>query len=119
MIEKFFNNQAIVKNRNADRFTKGEVVTKLLVALLFLPLVAFGDDKSSPQMPATSQSVTSDMQSNKHCTNSDGQVVHSPTKTNGGKASEGATAKCKDGSYSFSQHHSSTFSHHGGVVTWL
>ena len=31
----------------------------------------------------------------------------------------GATAQCRDGSYSFSQHHSGTCSHHGGVATWL
>lgn len=31
----------------------------------------------------------------------------------------GATAICKDGSYSFSTSHSGTCSHHGGVVNWL
>jgi Protein of unknown function (DUF3761) len=31
----------------------------------------------------------------------------------------GATAKCKDGTYSKSQHHSGTCSHHGGVAEWL
>ena len=31
----------------------------------------------------------------------------------------GATAKCRDGTYSFSQHHSGTCSHHGGVAAWL
>jgi hypothetical protein len=31
----------------------------------------------------------------------------------------GATAVCRDGSYSFSQHHSGTCSHHGGVQQWL
>ena len=31
----------------------------------------------------------------------------------------GATAKCRDGTYSFSQHHSGTCSHHGGVAVWL
>lgn len=31
----------------------------------------------------------------------------------------GATAKCKDGTYSFSQHHSGTCSHHDGVAEWL
>jgi hypothetical protein len=34
-------------------------------------------------------------------------------------APPGATAKCRDGSYSFSQHHSGTCSHHGGVAVWL
>src|SRR5947209_12012653 len=31
----------------------------------------------------------------------------------------GATAVCKDGTYSYSKHHSGTCSHHGGVRRWL
>jgi hypothetical protein len=31
----------------------------------------------------------------------------------------GATAKCKDGTYSKSAHHSGTCSNHGGVAEWL
>jgi hypothetical protein len=31
----------------------------------------------------------------------------------------GATARCRDGTYSFSRHHSGTCSHHGGVAMWL
>ena len=31
----------------------------------------------------------------------------------------GATAQCNDGTYSFSQTHSGTCSHHGGVAVWL
>ena len=34
-------------------------------------------------------------------------------------APPGATAVCRDGTYSFSQHHSGTCSHHGGVARWL
>jgi hypothetical protein len=34
-------------------------------------------------------------------------------------APPGATALCKDGTYSFSQTHSGTCSHHGGVAQWL
>lgn len=34
-------------------------------------------------------------------------------------APPGATARCADGSYSYSQHHSGTCSHHGGVAQWL
>jgi len=30
----------------------------------------------------------------------------------------GATAKCRDGSYSYSAHRSGTCSHHGGVAVW-
>jgi hypothetical protein len=31
----------------------------------------------------------------------------------------GATAICKDGTYSYSQHRRGTCSHHGGVAIWL
>jgi hypothetical protein len=34
-------------------------------------------------------------------------------------APRGATARCRDATYSFSQHHSGTCSHHGGVAAWL
>lgn len=34
-------------------------------------------------------------------------------------APAGATAKCRDGTYSFSEHASGTCSHHGGVAVWI
>jgi hypothetical protein len=34
-------------------------------------------------------------------------------------APPGATALCRDGTYSYSKHHSGTCSHHGGVARWL
>ena len=36
-----------------------------------------------------------------------------------GKTPAGATALCRDGSYSFSQSRRGTCSHHGGVAKWL
>jgi hypothetical protein len=47
-----------------------------------------------------------------------------PTKTSGPVVSEtgaplGSTAKCKDGTYSFSKTRSGTCSRHGGVLQWL
>lgn len=50
-------------------------------------------------------------------TNSDGQRVHSPVQASSAPA--GVTARCRDGSYSFSQHRQGTCSHHGGVAQWL
>jgi hypothetical protein len=41
------------------------------------------------------------------------------TPTSVTKADQGnATAKCKDGTLSYSKHHSGTCSHHGGVAEW-
>jgi hypothetical protein len=50
--------------------------------------------------------------------NSSGNEVHAPAYSNDGSVPAGATAKCADGTYSFSQHHSGTCSHHGGVAQW-
>lgn len=55
----------------------------------------------------------------RHYTNSDGHDVHSPTKSTHDQVPAGASAKCRDGTYSFSQHRRGTCSHHGGVGTWL
>jgi len=50
-------------------------------------------------------------------TNHDGIEVHRPARDNNGRP-QGATALCRDGTYSFSQHHDGTCSHHGGVERW-
>jgi hypothetical protein len=47
-------------------------------------------------------------------TNIDGNQVERPDGS-----SAGASAKCRDGSYSHSQHRSGTCSGHGGVDAWL
>ncbi|HTR32391.1 MAG TPA: DUF3761 domain-containing protein [Gaiellaceae bacterium] len=49
--------------------------------------------------------------------NVSGHCVKSPTKA--AKTPAGATAKCRDGTYSFSEHASGTCSHHGGVARWI
>lgn len=49
--------------------------------------------------------------------NTAGNTVCSPYSAPSAPA--GATAQCLDGTYSFSQTHSGTCSHHGGVATWL
>jgi hypothetical protein len=51
--------------------------------------------------------------------NSRGQWIPSPTHTVDGQPPAGATARCRDGSYSFSQSRRGTCSWHGGVAVWL
>jgi hypothetical protein len=51
--------------------------------------------------------------------NSKGEWIPSPTQTIDGDAPDGATARCRDGSYSFSQSRRGTCSWHGGVDQWL
>jgi hypothetical protein len=52
-------------------------------------------------------------------TNAKGNKVHSPTRTADNQPPAGATAQCRDGTYSFSQSRRGTCSHHGGVARWL
>ncbi len=58
------------------------------------------------------------LSNDRHYINSDGQRVHAPASSSGGIPA-GATARCRDSTYSFSQHRSGTCSHHGGVAQWL
>lgn len=52
----------------------------------------------------------------RYYTNSYGNRVQSPTYYNSQPA--GATALCRDGTYSFSKSRRGTCSHHGGVARW-
>jgi hypothetical protein len=51
--------------------------------------------------------------------NSAGNIVCKPYTPPNGEQPAGATAKCEDGTYSFSESRSGTCSHHGGVAEWL
>lgn len=53
----------------------------------------------------------------KDCRDAHGRFIHCPPPPAATPA--GATARCHDGTYSFSNHHSGTCSHHGGVAAWL
>jgi len=53
----------------------------------------------------------------KYYTNTNGERVQSPTSYNSRPA--GATALCRDGTYSFSKNRRGTCSHHGGVARWF
>jgi len=52
-------------------------------------------------------------------TNSQGQKVQSPTRAADDQPPGGASAQCRDGTFSFSQSRRGTCSHHGGVAKWL
>jgi hypothetical protein len=49
--------------------------------------------------------------------NKDHNLVHRPASSE--VIPDGATARCRDGDFSFSRHHTGTCSHHGGVAAWL
>src|SRR5262245_35807405 len=74
---------------------------------------------TTPPVPAatTAGSGSGDGQAGGACgadyyRNVDGNCVHRPVP-GGDSPPAGATAKCNDGTYSFSQHRSGTCSHHG------
>ena len=60
-----------------------------------------------------------DLLSHRHYKAKNGHEVHSPAKSTHDQVPAGASAKCRDGTYSFSQHRRGTCSHHGGVGVWL
>jgi hypothetical protein len=87
------------------------------VAFITLTLAVFigaHADTQRPTSPNESQLVE-----HGHYVNEDGVAVHAPAHSKTDAPPAGATAKCRDGTYSFSQHHSGTCSHHGGVANWL
>jgi Protein of unknown function (DUF3761) len=53
-----------------------------------------------------------------HYYNRDDSEVHQPARTLDGLKPEGASAHCRDGTWSFSHTHSGTGSRHGGVANW-
>ncbi len=70
--------------------------------------------------PATNNTYTkqdSNLSNNNYYTNTYGNTVHSPAYSDSVPA--GATAECRDGTYSFSQSRRGTCSRHGGVASWL
>lgn len=86
---------------------------RFLIALCALSLLAPAAlYAGSP--PATFASAH---QSSDYYTNSRGHRVHRPVRAN--RAPQGASARCRDGTYSFSQSRRGTCSHHGGVAVWL
>ena len=89
-----------------------------IIALAAILVPAFAQ---TPQQP--NPSSQQQQQQKPKCTdsgtyvNSKGETVKRPE--NCSAAPQGATAQCRDGSYSFSQSRRGTCSHHGGVAKWL
>jgi len=93
---------------------------------LAVPLLSLGlmwsqaQPKPSPSATpkATAPATTPEPCAVDYYRNCNGICVHRPVKSSG-SFPQGATAQCRDGSYSFSQHRSGTCSHHGGVAKWI
>jgi len=87
-----------------------KVLAILALAFAVVPSAIIAKDTShttQQRVPATSD----------YYTNSAGHQVHRPMQSP--SQPQGATAQCRDGSWSFSENHRGTCSHHGGVARWL
>ena len=72
--------------------------------------------RASAPVAASAASASPHLVESGHYRNVDGASLHSPAHTDNGAVPAGASAQCRDGSYSFSRHHRGTCSHHGGVA---
>jgi hypothetical protein len=95
-------------------------------ACAFAALLAPAPGAAKPPPAATASSVAASaspaaprLVEDGHYRNVDGVVVHAPAHTDTGATPAGASAQCRDGSFSFSAHRRGTCSHHGGVARWL
>jgi len=87
-----------------------------LAAALLMYVVATSAFALQPSYAAPDES---DLDNHHSYTNREGQPVHSPAHSRSGAVPQGASAQCRDGTYSFSRHHRGTCSGHGGVAHWL
>jgi hypothetical protein len=72
---------------------------------------------ASAPAPTQTQSSNEQLSNDNHYINSAGNEVHSPAYAPA--IPPGASAQCRDGTYSFSQSRRGTCSHHGGVAEWF
>ncbi|MFM0719185.1 DUF3761 domain-containing protein [Paraburkholderia strydomiana] len=87
------------------------VAVALLFGVAAAPVLAYVAPGTTPD--------EADLSNHNTYTNRDGNAVHAPARALSGKAPQGASERCRDGTYSFSKHHSGTCSRHGGVADWL
>lgn len=107
-------------NPSTPAQVQGTNVTASTVQTKTTPEVVSPSAFNAAVAPSNTQQGTNNNLSNTNSyTNVDGNTVHAPAYSENNQAPDGATAQCKDGSYSFSQNHSGTCSHHGGVSRWL
>lgn len=91
-----------------------------LACVLSVAQAQYAAPQQQPQRQSTTQQQAAQPTYNTgYYTNRAGQAVHRPERTVGNVAPAGASAQCRDGSYSFSRSRRGTCSHHGGVARWL
>jgi hypothetical protein len=86
-----------------------------IVALAFVALAA--PFPTFVHEPAAAEARSSSVCGADSYINSRGNCIHRPVRAD--RPPAGASARCRDGTYSFSQSRRGTCSHHGGVAEWL
>ena len=90
---------------------------RTLTAILAAALMVFGADASAKPRKHRPKSYRTPYSARRYYTDVDGDVVSGPVRAD--RAPSGATARCRDGTYSFAHHHRGACSRHGGVAKWL
>ncbi len=108
---------------------KGYIVVIFILGLIAINVFAQNGSTSQSTTPSTQYNNSAytpatttpapNLSNNNYYTNTYGNSVHSPAYSDNGSVPSGASARCRDGTYSFSQHRSGTCSYHGGVSEWL
>lgn len=93
------------------------LISAVALLSLLLTIGSAQTQQNYANQPQQSHQSSAKCTDNGTYVNSHGQTVKRPE--NCSAAPEGATAQCRDGSYSFSQSRRGTCSHHGGVAKWL
>lgn len=108
----------------ASSKSKGHPFLVLLLVILALWWIGEFQDQNTPNQPLRPATVVADLDvdrgggcGERSYINVDGDCVSGPVHAPSPPA--GASARCEDGTYSFSRNRQGTCSHHGGVASWL
>lgn len=96
----YVNDRETDRKEVSDEITKEPIARVVLVGTYVAPPIV----ETPPSVPSGGSGYV----------NSQGNFVPSPSDN-----PAGASAKCRDGTYSYSQSRRGTCSHHGGVAQWL
>jgi len=110
----YFTPEEVIQQTGDSLLCKSEIQTKHTgkkssIGIKEFPEPYRAEQVSKPENPPLEPIET--------YTNEEGHQIQSPTRYE--FAPEGASALCRDGTYSFSENRRGTCSHHGGVAKWL
>ena len=104
------------KTQNSQTQVKDQTIT---IPANLQPLKIIQEQPNTQTQQQIAQPPKTEQSAPNYYINSAGNKVQSPTKSPDGSVPASASARCRDGSYSYSQNRRGTCSHHGGVATWL